>query len=332
MLCPDCDSQTRRFGRNRNGSQRYRCDVCEFTFTDEVTRPVDRRFVEEPRMTLCLTMLLEGSSVRSMERVTHTHRDTILAALVTAGENCERFHARTVHAIPVEDVQVDEIWSFVICKEKTRERRNYGQDHGDCYTFTGIERTTKLLLAWHVGKRCTEDARTFCGKLNHAVSGRFQLTTDGYGAYLTAVPGSFPGGVDYATLVKVYGTPTEEDRRRYSPGQVIDVIPTAQIGNPDPARICTSHVERSNLTIRMGTRRFTRLTNAFSKKWANHEAALALFFCFYNFARPHQTLTEFMGYKCTPAMRAGLTDHVWTVPELLQIAGSDRINGIGTAG
>jgi len=321
MLCPNCESQTRRFGRNRNGSQRYRCDACEVTFTDGATRPVDRRFVEEPRMTMCLRMLLEGTSIRTTERLTGTHRDTILAAMVAAGEKCGRFLEATIRDVPVDDVQVDEIWSFIICKERTRERLNHGQDHGDCYTFTGVERTTKLMLAWHAGKRSAADARTFCGKLNHAISGRFQLTTDGYGAYLTAVPGSFPSGVDYATLVKVYGSPSEEDRRRYSPGQVIDIIATQQIGNPDPARICTSHVERANLTMRMGIRRFTRLTNAFSKKWENHEAALALFFGFYNFCRPHQTLTEYMGYKCTPAMRAGLTNHVWTVPELLARAG-----------
>jgi transposase-like protein/IS1 family transposase len=321
MFCPHCEGETRRFGRNRNGSQRYRCDVCEVTFTDETTRPVDRRFVEEPRMTLCLKMLLEGSSVRSTERVTGTYRNTILDAMVAAGENCERFHAETVRGLPVEDVQADEIWSFVVCKERKRLRRNYGPDHGDCYTFTAIERNTKLLLAWHVGKRCPEDARTFCGKLNRAVSGRFQLTTDGYGAYLTAVPGSFPGGVDFATLVKVYGN--SEDDHRYSPGQVIDTIPTAQIGNPDPALICTSHVERANLTMRMGIRRFTRLTNGYSKKWANHEHAIALFFAFYNFVRPHMTLTARIGYKCTPAMASNLTDHVWSVQELLRMASAE---------
>lgn len=321
MLCSHCEGRTRRFGRNRNGSQRYRCDVCEVTFTDQVTRPVDRRFVEEPRATLCLRMLLEGTSIRSTERLTATHRDTIMGAMVAAGEKCQRFLEQTIRGVPVDDVQADEIWGFVVCKQRTKERRHYGEDHGDAYCFTAIERTTKLIIAWHLGKRCPEDTRAFAVKLRDATNGRFQLTTDGFRPYLTAIPGTFGNSLDFATLVKVYGTAADE--HRYSPGEVIDTIPTTRTGNPDPALICTSHVERSNLTLRMGMRRLTRLTNAFSKKWENHEAALALFFAFYNFVRPHQTLTAFMGYKCTPAMRAGLTDHVWSVPELLRAA--DRV-------
>jgi IS1 family transposase len=225
---------------------------------------------------------------------------------------------RKVH---VEDVQADEIWGFVNCKERTRERRNFGQDRGDAYAFTAIERTTKLILTWHLGKRCPEDTRAFAVKLRDATDGRFQLTTDGYRPYLTAIPNTFGNGVDYATLVKVYGNPTEEDRRRYSPGKVIDVIATEQIGNPDPALICTSHVERSNLTLRMQIRRLTRLTNGFSKKWENHEAALGLFFAYYNFCRPHMTLNERFSYKCTPAMASGLTTYVWSAQELLANAG-----------
>lgn len=317
MFCPHCEGETRRFGRNRNGSQRYRCDVCETTFTDEATRPTDRRFVEEPRLTMCLRLLLEGNSIRSTERLTGTHRDTIMGALVEIGEKCQRFLEVTIHGIPVDDVQADEIWGFVICKERTRERRNFGADHGDAYTFTAIERTTKLMLAWHLGKRCLTDTHAFLRKLASATSGRFQLTTDGYRPYLSAVPGKFRDGVDFATLVKVYGT--SDDEHRYSPGTVIDTIPTQQMGSPDPALICTSHVERANLTMRMTTRRLTRLTNGFSKKWDNLEAALALFFAFYNFCRPHQTLTERMGYKCTPAMASDLTDHVWSVQELLRV-------------
>jgi IS1 family transposase len=256
-------------------------------------------------------MLLEGNSIRSVERLTGVYRGTIIAAMVASGQKCQRFMESTIHLVPVNDVQADEIWSFVGCKEKTRERLGHSFEMGDCYTFTAIERNTKLILAFHVGKRCPEDTLAFADKLWHATSGKFQLTTDGYRPYLTAIPYVFGRQLDYATLVKVYGEPTEDECRRYSPPRIIEVIPTPMSGNPDPDRICTSHVERSNLTLRMQIRRLTRLTNGFSKKWENHEAALALFFAYYNWCRVHMTL------KTTPAKEAGLTDHVWSVQELL---------------
>jgi len=207
------------------------------------------------------------------------------------------------------------------CKEKTRERNNYAEYFGDAYCFTAIERDTKLMIAWHLGKRSPQDTLLFAEKLSRATNGRFQLTTDGFTPYRTAIPHTLGSRVDFAQLVKVYGFP-EGEERRYSPPEVVSAVPTPRTGSPRTERICTSHIERSNLTIRMTVRRLTRLTNAFSKKWENHEAALALFFAFYNFCRPHMTLTEEMGYKCTPAMRSGLADHVWTVDELLgQAAG-----------
>jgi transposase-like protein/IS1 family transposase len=315
MFCSLCESQMRRFGRNRNGSQRFRCDACARTFTDESTRPADGRRVEESRMLLCFRMLLEGNSIRSIERITGTHRDTIIAAMIEVGKKCQRFLEATIHKVEVHDIQADEIWGFVNCKERTRERRNFGADRGDAYCFTAIERDTKLIVAWHLGKRCPADTYSFAVKLRDATNGRFQLTTDGYRPYLTAIPGAFGNRIDFATLVKVYGTPSDEDRRRYSPGTVIDVIATEQIGNPDPAKICTSHIERSNKTLRMQIRRLTRLTDGHSKKWENHEMALAFFFAYYNFCRVHLTL------KTTPAVANGLTDHVWSVKELLEKIG-----------
>jgi transposase-like protein/IS1 family transposase len=312
MDCPLCGSSTRRFGRNRNGSQRYRCDACARTFTDETTRPTDRRCLDEQRVILCLRMLLEGNSIRSTERLTGAHRDTIIGAMVAVGERCERFLASVVQGVAVLDVQADEIWGFVGCKEKTRERHNLPEDMGDAYCFTALERASKFILAWHLGKRCPMDTLEFADKLYAATSGRFQLTTDGYTPYRTVIPTMFGARVDFATLVKVYGESEEESRRRYSPPRIIEVVATVRTGNPDPDRICTSHVERSNLTIRMMVRRMTRLTNAFSKKWENHEAALALFFAYYNFCRVHMTL------KTTPAVAIGLTDHPWTMAQLLQ--------------
>jgi IS1 family transposase/transposase-like protein len=312
MECPLCNGATRRFGRNRNGSQRYRCDSCRRTFTPADAMIVDGRRVDAARMILCLRMLLEGNSIRSVERITGVHRDTIIAAVVTYGTACKAFMERTVVNTHADDVQADEIWGFVGCKERTRERRGYGDELGDAYCFTAIERTTKMILAWHLGKRCPDDTRAFAEKLWYATNGRFQLTTDGYRPYLTAIPEIFGRQVDYATLVKVYGESDDENAsRRYSPARITQVLATTHIGSPVDDRICTSHVERHNLTIRMQIRRMTRLTNAFSKKWENHEAALALFFCYYNFCRVHLTL------KTTPAVKAGLATEKWSVQELL---------------
>jgi IS1 family transposase len=213
----------------------------------------------------------------------------------------------------VADVQADEIWGFVYCKEKTRLRENWPDDCGDAYCYVAFERHTKLVLAWHLGKRCPEDTCTFSRKLFGATSGRFQLSTDGYLPYRTAIPSTFGPQIDFAQIVKVYGLDPESDRR-YSPPAVVGVTLVPCVGDPDMDAVCTSHVERNNLNMRMMIRRLTRLTNAFSKKWDNHEAMLGLFFAYYNFCRWHMTLKE------TPAMRGGLTDHIWTLPELLERA------------
>lgn len=314
MLCPNCSAETRKFGKNRNGSQRYRCDECRRTFTDEATRPHDNRRLDPAKMILCLRMLLEGNSIRSVERITGVHRDTIIDAMVANGEKCQEFMDATIQGVPVDDVEVDEIWGFVWCKEKTAIREGYGPEAGDAYCFTALERNTKMILAWHLGKREPFHALTFAEKLRDATSGRFQVTTDGFRPYLTAIPAALGGRVDYATLVKVYGEPTEEDRRRYSPGRIIECTATIQSGNPEEERICTSYVERSNKTIRMQIRRMTRLTDGHSKKWENHEAALGLFFAYYNFCRVHSTL------KATPAKAAGLTEDTWSLERLLSEA------------
>jgi IS1 family transposase len=262
-------------------------------------------------------MLLEGTSIRSVERLTGVNRNTIMSLLVRIGERCHRLLEETVCGIAVEDVQADEIWAFIGCKEKTWMRNNYAEYFGDAYCSAAIERSTKVIISWHLGKRSPADTELFAEKLSKATSGRFQLTTDGFTPYRTAIPSELGTRVDFAQLVKVYGYP-DGDEKRYSPPEVISTAIVPCCGNPDSDKICTSHVERSNLTIRMTIRRLTRLTNAFSKKWENHEAALALFFVFYNFCRPHQMLTEKMERSYSPAMKAGLTDHVWSVGELLR--------------
>ena len=314
MFCPICQGGTRRFGWNRNGSQRYRCDACRRTFTDEQTRPQDLRCVEPAKMLTILNLLLEGSSIRSLERVFHVGRNTIMHAMVEAGEKCQTFLPKTVRDVPVNDVECDEIWGFVGMKEKARIRRGLAEEGvGDVWMFTAIERETKLILTYHVGKRTPLDTSIFADNLYFATRGRFQLTTDGYTPYRTAIPAIFGNRVDFATLVKVYGE--SEDDRRYSCGTVTDVIATPRLGNPDEDRICTSYVERANKTLRMQIRRLTRLTDAHSKKWENHEAAMALFIAFYNFCRKHMTL------KTTPAVAAGLTTEPWSLEKLLAEAG-----------
>ena len=315
MMCPICQNGSRRFGFTRSGSQRYRCDECARTFTDESTQ-VDRRRVDPAKMNLALRLLLEGSSIRALERQLEINRNTIISNMIEAGEKCRAFMQKAVRGVEVNDVQADEIWGFVGMKEKTRLRLNREECYGDVWCFTAIERHTKLILTWHVGKRTPTDTAIFADNLYFATSGRFQLTTDGFTPYRTAIPAIFNGrSISYATLVKVYGE-SEEGTRRYSPAEIIGTIETPLMGSPDENRICTSHVERSNKTLRMQIRRLTRLTDAHSKKWENHESAMALFFAYYNFCRRHMTL------KMTPAQRSGLTTETWTLERLLQEAQS----------
>ncbi|MEK6285533.1 MAG: hypothetical protein AABO57_07315 [Acidobacteriota bacterium] len=196
-------------------------------------------------------------------------------------------------------------------KEKTKKIKGSDNPYvGDAYCFIAIERETKLVLAWHLGRRSAEDTMEFTEKLNEATQGHFQLTTDGFKAYMYAVSYSLGTRVDFAQLIKVYAAQREREQR-YSPAEVVETIRQIQIGNPALDRICTSHIERQNLNVRMAMRRMTRLTNGFSRKWENLKAAYALYFAYYNFCRVHSTL------RVTPAMESGITDHVWSLTELL---------------
>lgn len=312
MLCPHCRLEARRFGFAESGSQRYQCLRCAKTFTDETTRAIDRRFVSPEKMVFCLRMLLEGTSIRAVERLTGVNRNTIMNTMVDIGAKCKLFLEETIRGISVVTIEADEVWGFVRCKEKTRFLRNYPEDgYGDAYCFTAVERSTKLLVAWHLGKRSVEDTYDFAAKLRRATVGKFQLTTDGWISYRAAIPATFSPTLDFAVLIKNYHA-TPEDQRRYSPPEIIAIKIKIQSGQPDEDKISTSFVERSNRTLRMQIRRLTRLTDAHSKKWENHEAALAMFFAFYNFCRVHSTL------KSTPARAAGLTTEDWSVERLLQ--------------
>jgi len=312
MTCHYCRTTCKRFGKHRNGLQRYRCNQCAKTFTEEHERPLDEMRLPFDRAVSILQLLLEGMSVRSVERVTGVHRDTILRLLVLAGERCSALMESKIQNLPVKDVEVDEIWGFVGKKEGHKSDDD-GAELGDAYCFIGMERSTKLVLAHHLGKRTAKATDAFIGKLAYATSrDRYQLTSDGFKPYVSAVKLILRDRVDFAQLVKVYGTPRDGEQR-YSPAEVVDSVPCEIMGRPVRDKICTSHIERQNLSIRMGMRRMTRLTNAFSKKWENLEAAYALWFAYYNFCRRHQTL------RITPAMEQGLTDHQWTVGELVGI-------------
>jgi transposase-like protein/IS1 family transposase len=313
MTCPNCNSQSSKFGKHRNGLQRFRCNLCGKTFTEEHASPLDEMRIPFAKAEMILKMLVEGMSIRSVERLTEVHRDTIMRLLVLAGERCEKVMETKISKIAVSDVQADEIWGFIGMKEKAKASRKIQDDTlGDAYCFTAIERNSKLILTWHLGRRTDRDTFAFTDKLDQATSGNFQLTTDGFAPYKMAVDGCLGNRVDFAQLIKVYRA-SADGERRYSPAEVISTEVVPVTGNPDPDKICTSHVERANLSIRMGMRRMTRLTNAFSKKWENLKAAYAVWFAFYNFCRVHQSL------RVTPAMEAGIADRVWTVGELLAI-------------
>ena len=258
--------------------------------------------------------LVEGNSIRATCRMTGAAKGTVLRLLAEVGQACAEYQDRVIRDVKSRRVQCDEIWSFCYAKEKNVPEKMRGIfGVGDVYTWTAIDADTKLAISWLVGKRSAKYAKAFISDLASRLANRVQLTTDGYKVYLDAVEGAFGCDVDYATLVKIYGVDRENEEVRYSPPQCLGAEATVIMGQPDPAHISTSYVERQNLTMRMSMRRFTRLTNAFSKKIENLRHAVALHFMYYNFCRIHQTL------RVTPAMEAGLTDHVWTVEELISV-------------
>jgi IS1 family transposase len=258
-----------------------------------------------------LSMLCEGSSMRSISRVADVSINTVSKLLAEAGEACLALHDETVKDVKASRVQCDEIWSFCYAKEKNaRTAKAAPEGAGDVWTWTAIDADTKLIVSYFVGDRSGQSAIALMDDLRARLANRVQLTTDGHRAYLEAVEGAFGGDVDYAQLVKMYG-PTIAAPGRYSPAECTGIKKIRREGNPDVAHVSTSFVERQNLTMRMSMRRFTRLTNAFSKKLDNHIHALALYFTFYNFCRIHKTL------RMSPAMAAGVTDRLWSLEDVI---------------
>lgn len=274
---------------------------------------MDGMYLPIGKAELVLKMMLEGNSIASIERLTEVHHTTILKLLLIAGQKAERIMAREIVNVPCRDVQADEVWQFCGCKAKAK-RPEHDPMWGDCWTFVAMETHSKLILNVTIGSRDQASTDVFIEGLRLATARqRFQITTDGFAAYRSAIGTTLGDRVDFAQLIKVYRA-TPEGERRYSPAEVVSTEVVPCVGNPDPERICTSHIERQNLSLRMGLRRFTRLTNGFSKSFVHHCAAVMLWFAFYNFCRVHKTL------RCTPAMEAGISDHIWSVRELLEAA------------
>jgi len=260
-----------------------------------------------------LQMLCEGSSMRSISRVVDVSINTVTKLLVDAGVACSNYQDKAFKNLTCNRIQCDEIWSFCYAKEKNVPEDKEGKfGYGDVYTWTAICADTKLIPSWYVGRRDYQSANHFIGDLAGRLAHRVQLTTDGHKAYLQAVEASFGSEIDYAQLIKLYGNEGEAEKR-YSPAECTGAIKERIQGNPDMKHVSTSYVERQNLTMRMSMRRFTRLTNGFSKKVENHCHALALYFMFYNFVRIHKTL------KVTPAMEARVTDHLWDIEDILNL-------------
>jgi IS1 family transposase len=259
--------------------------------------------------------LVEGNSIRATVRMTGVAKNTVVKLLVDLGSACWDYQDATLRDLRCKRIQCDEIWSFVGAKAKNADPAKVATgEAGDVWTWVALDADSKLAVSWLVGGRDAGYATEFMQDVADRLGNRVQLTTDGHKAYLDAVEDAFGADIDYAQLVKLYGEAPEAEKR-YSPAQCNGCRKTPVTGNPDRRHISTSFVERQNLTMRMSMRRFTRLTNAFSKKVENHAAAVALHFMWYNFGRVHQTL------RVTPAMEAGITDHVWSLAEVVALLG-----------
>ena len=272
--------------------------------------------LNKEQQTRVTAALVEGNSIRSTARMTGVARNTITTLLLDLAEVCAGYHDKHVRNLRVRRLQCDEIWNFVGAKAKNATPEKKAEGWGDTWTWTALDADTKLCVSYLVGGRDSWWATEFMQDCASRIRNRAQITTDGHRAYLEAVENAFGAEIDYAQLQKIYGATAENDTR-YSPARCIGCDMKVVSGNPDPKHVSTSYVERQNLSMRMSIRRFPRLTNAFSKKVENHAAAVALWFMYYNYCRVHQTL------RVTPAMEAGISDHVWGLGELVSLLNSN---------
>lgn len=263
--------------------------------------------------TRIVAALVEGNSIRAISRMTGVSRNTVNKLLIDLGNACSAYQDKTLRNLKCQRIQCDEIWSFVGCKQKNVTPENKENGWGDVWTWVAMDADTKLIPCWFISTRDAGAAYHFIHDLKARLANRVQLTTDGHKAYLTAVESAFGADVDYAMLQKIYGTVAEKGEVRYSPAQCMGAKKAVISGAPHFSHVSTSFIERQNLTMRMSMRRFTRLTNAFSKKVENHEHSVAIHYMHYNFARIHQSL------RVTPAMEAGVSNHVWSLEEIVNL-------------
>jgi IS1 family transposase len=268
--------------------------------------------IDKARAVMAIKMMLEGSSVRTINRLTGLNLHTLSDLLILIGERCRKFLKAKIQNVQTADIEVDELWAFIGAKEKMARALRKDEDFGDCYTFLAIDRESKLILSHEVGKRALGHTYQFASNLRVAIAGNCHVTSDGFRPYESAVPTAlWDKNISYAQLIKIFGKKTPREEARYSPAPIIGIRKNRVWGYCRDDQVCTSHIERFNLSLRMGLRRFTRLTNGFSKSWRHHAAAIALWIAYYNFCRVHMTL------KTTPAVTAKLTDEVWSVERLL---------------
>lgn len=316
MNCPHCGSGVKKFGsfKNRNGTvQRFRCKFCNRTFNDLHAFTGIR--LDDAKVAQIVHLLTEGCGIRATARLTGCDKNTVLGVLRTVGDACEKFHNKIVRNITVDSLQLDELWARV----GIRQRRTTPRDklRGDFYTYLAFERKSKLIVSHFTGKRDVVSTDFFVHDLASRIADRAQITTDAFPAYPDTIRRYFNGRSDYAVMQKEYATPSKDfdvidPIRRYSPPECIGVSVEILSGEPDTDKICTSHVERCNLSVRHFTKRFARLGLGWSRKLANHRAAVALFVVAYNFLKRHSSLGT------SPAVRSRLADHVWTPAELIK--------------
>lgn len=313
MIVSNCKHE--RFQKNgkRNGQTRYRCCLCGKSWTQD-TNLLGGMRIGLDRATQVIELLCEGMSVRATCRITGVDKASVLDLVVLVGEKCQSYMEENIKNIYVGDLQVDELWSFVLAKRATTQREKMVGGCGDNYCYTAIDRSTKLLVCWHMGRRDEKHTSIFIEKLDAATFGHFHVSTDGWKSYPAAIKRELGHRVDHGVMTKVYGKPINYPTSAYSPARIIGAYRSSRHGDPyQQEKICTSHVERMNGSIRTFNKRMARLTYCFSKKWGNHRAALALMFAHYNYCRKHSSLK---GH--TPAMAHGLTTEVWSVRQLLE--------------
>jgi transposase-like protein/IS1 family transposase len=314
MIALVCQHENRRTnGTTPNGATRFRCKDCGKSWTEK-TATLGGLRIDIAKAAQIIELICEGMSIRAVTRIAKVGKNTVLDLLVHVGEKCEEYMEENIRGVFVGECQVDELWSFVLCKAATAKRLRYVGGCGDNYCFTAIDRQTKLLVCWQMGKRTEQHTETFICKLESATHGHMHISSDGWKSYPDTIKRHLGHRCDHGVLQKVYGKPINYPMSAYSPARIIGAYKSPRHGDVyQQDKICTSHVERMNGSIRTFNKRMARLTYCFSKKWANHRAGLALMFCHYNYCRKHASLKGL-----TPAMAHGLSTKVWTVREMIE--------------